>query len=401
VLLSFRVGNHKSIRDEQTLHMQPVYDKTRPAVPIAAIFGANAAGKSNVLDALSFMVGAVRDSFGSWREAIPRSPFRLCNDGEDRASTFVVELLLDGVRWVYGFVIDSRTVREEWLYTYPQHRRRIVFERHATTVRFGTTTSTSTSSILAGLASLSEYALLLSVGGLLEQRDFGAIWRWFDSAVMLMPAGAENVDERTIVERLRGEDSRRLAQLLMAADVGIRDVKVEDLYAHPATSNPEQNTPIESRLAFVHGRHQARLGLADQSKGTRVWLGYLGHVLEALDRGSLLVVDEIDTSLHPHLTAQLVRLFREPEVNPLGAQLVFTTHDATLLGKYFGDRILARDEVWFVEKNADQETQLYSLAEFKARQEDNVERRYLTGAYGAIPQPGEYRFDDAVRDQPA
>jgi len=132
-----------------------------------------------------------------------------------------------------------------------------------------------------------------------------------------------------------------------------------------------------------------------------VWLSYLGPVLDALDSGGLLVVDEIDRSLHPHLTAQLVRLFRDWEINNKGAQLVFTTHDATLLGKNFGDQILGRDEIWFVEKNLHQATELFSLADFKARNEDNIERRYLTGTYGAIPQPAELNFQAAVQGRSA
>src|SRR5215470_17541029 len=124
MLLSFRVANHKSINGEQTLHMQPVYDKSRPALPVAAIFGANAAGKSNVLDAFAFMVSAARDSFRSWRRsAVPRTPFLLDEQSRTAESVFVVELLLDGIRWIYGFTIDAEMVREEWLHAYPHNRR--------------------------------------------------------------------------------------------------------------------------------------------------------------------------------------------------------------------------------------------------------------------------------------
>src|SRR5215470_4331985 len=140
MLLSFRVANHKSINDEQTLHMQPVYDKSRSSLPVAAIFGANAAGKSNVLDALKFMVHAVRDSFSQWapRDGVPRQPFRLDRGAGAEPSLFAVELLLNDVRYIYGFSVDRWRVTHEWLHSYPYQRRRVLFERDGDRVRIGT-----------------------------------------------------------------------------------------------------------------------------------------------------------------------------------------------------------------------------------------------------------------------
>src|SRR5262249_10304922 len=118
VLRSFRVTNHRSIRTEQELVLTPVYDKTRPVLPAAAISGANASGKTNLLDALKFMYTAVRDSYGAWdpRTGVPRTPFLLDPAAAAEPSVYVAELLLDGVRHIYGFEVDDERVREEWLY---------------------------------------------------------------------------------------------------------------------------------------------------------------------------------------------------------------------------------------------------------------------------------------------
>jgi AAA15 family ATPase/GTPase len=139
-----------------------------------------------------------------------------------------------------------------------------------------------------------------------------------------------------------------------------------------------------------------RLDLRDQSEGTRVLLDYAGPVLRALERGGLLVVDEVDASLHPRLTAHLIRLFQEPETNPKGAQLLLTTHDASLLGRSGGEEILKRDQVWFVEKDEHGETTLFPLSDFRPRLDENRERRYLGGSYGAVPFLNDERFTAAV-----
>src|SRR5262249_6732845 len=133
-----------------------------------------------------------------------------------------------------------------------------------------------------------------------------------------------------------------------------------------------------------------------QSDGTLNWLSFLEAALTALDQGSLLCIDEIDASLHPRLTPRLIELFRSPETNNAGAQLVFTTHDATLLGTSFGEDILSRDEIWFVQKGADGATGLYPLTDFHPRKDENTERRYLGGSYGAVPSVSEYEFRRAL-----
>ncbi len=136
------------------------------------------------------------------------------------------------------------------------------------------------------------------------------------------------------------------------------------------------------------------LSLEEESAGTRAWLSLLGHALITLRGDAVLVTDEIDSSLHPLLSSSLIRMFRDPVINKRGAQLIFASHDTTLLGSMLDNEIMARDEVWFTEKDDSGATSLYALAEFHPRRDENVERGYLQGRYGAVP----YLNFDSIRE---
>lgn len=440
MLIEFRVTNHRSIRDELTLNLVPTYDRLRAALPVAAIFGANAAGKSTVLDALDFLRAAVLESFGQWRAdgGVPRTPFRL--DGALAApSGYMVELLLDGVRYQYGLEVDDNEVLEEWLYSFPAKRRRVIFERHGTEFRTGASTARMRGAIdvLAGLTRPN--ALFLSVAARSAVDEVRPVHDWFAQDLRVIdPRGVGQGTDR-LADALRDPHRRdAVVALLRAADLGLTDVRVLDLgnrgdFLALVDGDPEvratraelalaeqsgkETTTVRSRAreaenraqatayavmdagvpVFFHGREAVPLTARDQSRGTLAWADLAVPALDTLRGGGLLLVDEIDSSLHPALTTRLVSLFREPASNPAGAQLVFTTHDTTLLGTFLGDEILGRDEVWFVEKDASGASSLYCLADFRPRLGENTERRYLTGTYGAIPQLDNYRHVDAVR----
>ena len=149
----------------------------------------------------------------------------------------------------------------------------------------------------------------------------------------------------------------------------------------------------ESANRFLEFKHSSKgdpvsLTLAEQSRGTQAWFSIAGSIITALDIGALLCLDEIDTSLHPLLTLEIIRIFQNPENNPKNAQLVFNSHDTTLLGSLLEVPPLPRDQVWFVEKDEEGASHLYSLTDFKPRKFENVERGYLQGRYGAVPFTG-------------
>jgi uncharacterized protein len=425
VLRSFRVANHRSIRAEQELLLMPAYDKTRPVVPVAALFGANASGKSNLLDALRFMQTAVRRSYADWEPGagVPRTPFKLDPAAAAEPSSYVVELILDGVRHIYGFEIDEETVREEWLYAYPHNRRRVIFEREGQQIRLGSTIPEhrSRGALLADLTRPN--TLFVSAAARLNVAEIMPIYEWFRTGIAVVGPDHQ-ADHETLVERLLPESPVRQAVigLLRAADPGITDILVHPQYAAIARemahalqerademkgsyaslaqvrilSNRMRSIP--SPLRFIHGENGIPLDLDEQSHGTRAWMIIVDHLLNVLGSGSVLAVDEIDSSLHPRLCARLIEIFQSAETNPRGAQLFVTTHDATMLGPMLGGDVLDRDQIWFVDKGPDRQTTLFALTDFHPRRDEHTERRYLGGSYGAIPTTSQFALQRALED---
>jgi uncharacterized protein len=401
MLRSFRLANHKSIHQEQELLLLPVYDRDRPVQPVTAIYGANASGKSNLLDGLAYMVSAVKDSYARWEPngGVPRKPFRLDPTARAEPSHFVVDLELDGVRYTYGFAVDDQVVREEWLYSYPERKRRVIFERTDSDIKFGSTVSArkSRASILEELTRPN--ALFLSLASQVNLAELIPVSEWFaENITMATPADLWSTFGSWHTPNMVAEISthsqptfHKIIELLKFADVGISDLTIVEV---------EGPVAFTKELRFTHSAYDDPFGLGDESAGTRAWLSMVLYALIIMDVGGTLVVDEIDSSLHPRLTARLLAMFPDKTTNPRLAQLVCTTHDTTLLSPILGEQPLARDQVWFTEKNAAGETKLYPLSDFSPRKGENTERRYLGGSYGAVPRIFPEDFMTALRGRP-
>jgi hypothetical protein len=406
MLLSFRAANHRSLQTEQQLLLTPSYADDAPpmatweAVTVAGIFGANASGKSNVLDALAYMADMTH---GSFRESEPdagivRHPFALDPAMRDQPSSFVVDLLLDGVRYSYGFAVDDSRVVEEWLYSYPHKRQRVLYHRKGDDYTYGEHSPES----MKRAADITEpNVLFMSVAVRSKQETLFPVYSWFREVRALMRIG---LPAGLFPPRL-ASGLERLTSLLHAADTGIEGAELveeteEEMLERMARRRRGESAPPQRRKSvfFKHrGAHgTVALSALDQSRGTRALYDLGIWAFEALDQGLPMIVDELDSSLHPFLSAQLIRLFRDPESNPRGAQLIFTSHDAALLGRIQGEEILQRDHVWFTEKDENGATELFPLSDFKPRREDNRERRYLAGRYGAVPIVHDELFAAAV-----
>lgn len=455
MLRSFRFANHRSFRDEAELLLMPAYDKSRPVVPVAGIFGANASGKSNLLDALRWLQAAVRTSYAHWEPGagVPRRPFRLDPDASTRSTVYCVELVLGELRYTYGLEVDDERVVEEWLYAYPHHRRRVVFERKLDDVRLGSTVADYRTRSEQLTRQTRDNALFLSVAAHNALTEVLPVYEWFRAGLRFADDG--EVAEEELLRRLIDDRQRpSLVALVSAADLGISDITAGDAGGLAALNmeireasdaldrlidegfaldeewdlapkhgpeaaaarldelrrRMEANRILRrkaavrisqhewltepGRLQFLHGRSRIPLAFEDQSAGTRSWIRLVSAALVTLGLGGLMVVDEIDASLHPYLAARLVNLFRDAETNPRHAQLLLTTHDATLLD----EETLSRDEIWFVEKEPESgATRLYPLTDFHPRKNENTEGRYLAGGYGAVPVLSDSDFLQAVR----
>lgn len=424
-MLSFRFANHRSFRDEQQLNLLPVYDvEGQPdaetpfeAVPVVGIFGANASGKSNIISAFSYlsrMVGIsdrISEPGPGFRPR--REPFRLDPEMAGQPSTYAVDVLIHGVRHTYGFAIDEREITEEWLYAYPLRRKRVVFKRTKQHFEWGEESQRSSIRRLEEI--IAPTALFLSVSARFDAQ--GSPTRVRDETTVSLHEAFSWIYRG--ISRIRSTTASRrnyaqwlttpgrgpaVVELLRAADIGLEGVSVrmpanDDLGNETGRQRILRPGQRGDEVQFLHRGFEGNVpfDLADESSGTLRLFELTARALPILEDGGLFLVDEIDASLHPLLTATLIRLFQSPGANKSRAQLVFTTHDATLLGSIDGEDVLLRDEVWFTSKREDGSSELFSLAEFKPRRQgENREKRYLNGSYGAIPDLSMSMFERAL-----
>lgn len=392
MLIQFSVENYLSIKDKVVLSLLSSRDNEHPEHLIAdgnknylksaVIYGANASGKSNVLNAFWFMVNYVLTSHNQQlHKTIARSPFKFDPETPARPSSFEVIFTTEGVRYAYGFSVTDKAVTEEYLYYYPNGRQALIFERK-NTKDFRFTVDVDEQNTLKERTSANK--LYLSVASNWSYAKVIPVLEWFASCQIITKnsvADAYGIE----AEQLKDDDYRRvIASMLRVADLGIQALQMRD--SDPA---PSQRSDIFANIDAIHTVHDANgnacsyaLNMAEESDGTNSYFKLIGVVKKALDQGTLLVADEMDAHLHPLLTKHLVSLFDSTELNPKGAQLIFTSHSTNLLDLDF----LRRDQIWFTEKDEQTAaTDLFSLYDFSIRKDTKVEKGYLIGRFGAIP----------------
>jgi len=413
LLLGFRVENYRSIHDSTMINLtrSPRNENlsfTRPdVVPALAIFGPNASGKSNLLGALRLMFRLVQFSATSDR-SLPFEPFLL---GAERgpATTLEIDFTADGVRYSYEFSFDATRFHTERLHSWPKGRQRVLFERgHGTSDEyyFGD----SLTGINQALARATrDNALFLSTASLLNHETLGPLHQRLidlvtfvgtDPAVRLLDETLEAIQgNRALLNRVEG--------LLRRVDLGVMAIEIEEdeeaqrmkdsarqLFESiaPASGEIAIEFAVGERTLVPKLRHQGHDGgvtipFGAESLGTKNFIALLGPVLHRLATGGVLVVDEMDTSLHPRLMNELVRLFQDPESNGMQAQLVLSTHDVTIMMNSGDYDVLERDQIWFTSKNPAGETGVRALASFKdVRSNEAFSRAYLMDRFGALPR---------------
>jgi len=415
MLLRFRFANFRSFREEQELslitvptlrevHNTVIVHPPKSAdgvLPAAAIYGANASGKTNVIRALMFVARAVGDSYRQWKPADPIPLERFLRGGEDQASSFELDFLIGGVRHSYGFRLDLAKILEEWLFVYPKSKKQVWFSRrHGKPISFSAKMP-GRNKVIEGITR--KNSLFLSVAAQNNHEALTPVFEWLTG----LRFEADALNPRTVLSSLTASLcadpslAKGVTQILRAADIGVVELQIEKMpYSEVAKTtlaalasalNDESARKLitkevdvgQERISLVHRLGGEILPFTEdkESGGTIAYLQVLGPALKALNDGAVLCVDELDASLHPLLASQLVRIFNDPSTNRKGAQLIFNTHDATLLGR----ADLRRDQIWFTEKGADGASHLYPLTDFKPRQNENLESGYLQGRYGAIP----------------
>ncbi len=401
MLIRFGVANHRSIREYQEISFvasslkggtSQTFDAPalkQRLLPATLIYGANASGKSNVLGALAEMRRHVVASFRKNEPMgrITRTPFALA-ERNDAPTTFEIELLLGGVRYAYGFDVTDRAFTREWLHAWPHGHRQVWFERDAEgPMRFGKGLKGANRAIEGFLR---PNALFLSTAAQHGHGGLTAIQQFFTRETVLDLA--IQVYASDIEQWLSAPHGEGLARFLREADVGIERIYERQQPSKGGTvfrivDGGLEPTDEEAFLTFHGFAHRGadgrtfEVGIEEESRGTLRMGSLVLKANDVLAIGGLLVVDELDASLHTDLVLRIISLFTDPRINTKGAQLLATTHDTNLLAS----DILRRDQIWFTEKDREGATTLYPLTDFRTRREDDIERGYLDGRFGAVP----------------
>lgn len=427
MLVQFSVKNWRSIKDEQTLSFvmakgdelidANTFDTNAPGTDgllrSLAIYGPNAAGKSNLVMAIRAMRQTVLNSASKWKpgDTIPVEPFLLDHDTEKEPSEFEAIFIVEGVRYQYGFSATTERIIEEWLYAYPLGRAQRWFSRY-----WNSSTNTYTwelGGFLSGKKQLwtdstRENGLFLSTAVQLNSQQLKPIYDWFRKTLHV--AGTYGWDPDFTVSLCgKPTEKKKILAFLQAADLDIDDLVVEskkftsELLPEDMPQNLKQSLLEEMKdkeifeIKTIHLSAQGQrisFDIEDESDGTQKLFRLAGPWLDALQDGCVLFIDELNNSLHPKMVEFLVKLFHNNQTNPKNAQLVFSTHETSVLNQ----ELFRRDQIWFCEKNKSQATQCYPLTDFSPRKgRENLEAGYLSGRYGALPYLREIIFDNEVK----
>jgi AAA15 family ATPase/GTPase len=422
MLVQFNVANYRSVKEVQALSMVAAKDKTHQIsncmlagasglsqlVRAAVLYGANASGKSNLVSALAFMRGMVETSAVSIREgqALNISPFRFDSKTTTEPTELEITIIEEGMRYQYGFEVNRTRVIREWLFACVKRKPQLWFERKYDPKKdkdiwdFG-------SHFLGGKQrhlwseSTRGNALFLSTAVNLNSEQLRPIFNWFVNKLIIIESNAFPHPFYTM-ECIKNELNKpKIIELLQAADLGITDVQIKmqkgqqvqvqvRLEAGAAAIQNRQETEVPTATFFHQDKNKNSVGFEfkEESHGTQKLFAYAGPILDVLQDGKTLVVDELDSSLHQKMVRFLVGLIQNAKLNKNNAQLIFTTHNTSLLD----GNLFRRDQIWFMEKDQEQASHLYPLTDFSPRKGEALEKGYLLGRYGALPFFGEFNL---------
>ena len=428
MLVQFSVRNFKTFKEEAklTLFASSSDKTTREADNVfevpkfglrllksAVIYGANASGKTKLLEAAQFMREFMLNSSKESQQGEPihTESFRLSTKTSGEPSMFEVIFIYEGDMFRYGFETTSDIVVSEWLYHRPNTKEIEIFYReeqefnvHPRLFRKG--------SFFVKEKMVRPNALMLSVAAQFNDELSEKVFDWLRKFRQLSGLREESYMGYSMHRAQEIKEKNKILELLQKADIGIEDIKVQQLdEASWPNDMPQELREVLSKkikedgatfyddVKTFHTKYDETNAPVDleefsmkkqESAGTAKYFALTGPVIKALEDGEILFVDELDSKIHPNLVCKLVALFNSAITNPKNAQLVFNTHDTNLLSS----GLFRRDQIWFVEKDRYGAATLYSLASFKTdeggRKGDNFEEKYVSGRYGGIPVLGDF-----------
>ncbi len=421
MLIEFKFGNYRSFKDEATFSLvasslkdkkvdnlavmySPIKNNKLRLLKSAAIFGANASGKSNFVEAIRFFRQFIVNSSRGTQvdENVDVDNFKLSTETENEPSIFEVVFLWKENYYRYGFAVSPKKVEGEWLYIKdikPKAKEIELFFRDIDSFPVVHEKFTIGKDVVQKNM-VRPNALLLSVAAQFNEPIANEIFQWLLSLNVISGLHDERYAGYTITKLQDPIYKQRIVDFTKYADLGIDDIQVTE----GDLVNEQENTSVDSddirkpRLAksinsilSFHKKYDDKFQVESkpvefsftksESHGTKKYFSLAGPILDTLDNGKTLVIDELDSKLHPLLTQKIISLFNSTETNPKNAQLIFTTHDTNLLSAL----VFRRDQIWFTEKNRYGATSMYSLSEYAVRNDASFEKDYLAGKYGAVP----------------
>lgn len=413
MLISFTVGNYRSFNKPVTLSMEAesritgMEDtnliKTKNDLTLlnaAAIYGANASGKSNLVSAMGFMKGMIIHSSKDTQkgEPIAVEPFLLNKNADRKPSYFEISLLLDNIVYTYGFKATTKIIVEEWLYYCPETRTTPLFHRKGK--KFDKLNRAKFKEGFGKEELTRENALFLSTVAQLNGPISGSFLNAIKS-ITILPGYAPDTFRHITSDFLdEGKYSQNIRRFMCELDLAIKNIDqtaVDLMKSDTFKGAPKEIIEIAKILqadnvkgfnvTTYHGSDDEKLIplnlYRNESHGTQKLFALAGPIIDTISRGNVLFIDEFESRLHPLLSIELIKLFRSDKSNKRNAQIIFTTHDSNLLNRRF--KLFRRDQIWFAEKRKDESSDLYSLMEFAPRNDAAIDLNYLRGKYGAIP----------------
>ena len=416
MIIEFSVENFRSFKDKVTLTMDSSSSKKIPQNLInlggnnnllksALIYGANSAGKSNLIKAIEFMKGMVTKShsFNVDSKILPAVPFKLSEASKKKPSKFELIFLCGGKKYRYGFSCNSTKVFEEYLFEKSAKKEKLVFSRSDTkTFKFGFDDEKQE----LYKSQTIDNTLYISRATQLGYDKTKNIYDYFSENI-LVNMGITHTDPSSWVDTVtkmndNSEFKEKIVNILKKADFGGIEnflIKKEKVSVKKFTFNfSNVDHEFESTDGFddvykaqtMHRTDDGKIvyfDLNDESEGTRKTLSILGPLLNIMEEGKVLFIDELDSSLHPEITRMIVKLFNSK--NNKGGQLIFTTHDTTLLD----NELFRKDQIYLCSKEPNGFTTLSSLLDYDIRSDVDFERAYLNGRIGGVPFIDETLYD--------
>jgi AAA15 family ATPase/GTPase len=425
MLVEFKVNNFRSIKDTATFSMLTSskdegnsfefrnYNLLRSSI----VYGANASGKSNLLKAMAFMSRLVLNRYKIIQstDQLPHDPYLLSTETENESTTFEIVFFVGETKYRYGFEIDSEVVYSEWLFADEKGKEAKLFFRDVEESDY-----VNPNKFKEGYEFFNkkEEKIKIAKNQLFiwkcDREDDAiiskSILKWFNQFNMIDGMDHDGYISFTMKKMEDEAFRKKIVELVATADIGINDIQIEEEDVSQETiANLPLPDEIKAKIMSEKGLKSVSLNTIhqkfdqdgqavgnvvfelneDESKGTKKFFAMSAPILDTLQNGKILIIDELDASLHPILTQHLIKLFHDEKINEKNAQLIFATHDTNLLKP----ELFRRDQIWLTEKDQYGATTIYSLAQFKnVRKQEDFEKQYIQGKYGAIPYLGKFEF---------